>query len=92
MKLGKNGQILIPTDVSQRLGWTPETELDVVQRDNGLLLRPVETAPDPTEPKSDVDIRPDDELTFREFLERYAGSADAGFTTDEIMEMTRGED
>lgn len=89
MKLGPHGQIKIPDDVRQRLGWEAEAELEFVESGNRLTLVPAGNGkgrPD------GVDERPDDALTMREFLERYAGSADGGLTTDEVMAMTRGED
>ena len=38
-KLSTKGQLIIPRDLRQRLGWHPGTELEVEERDGGVVLR-----------------------------------------------------
>ena len=85
LTLGEKGTVSIPAEALRRLGWQEGRELllEVDKVSDKIELTPA--AP----PK---DERPDDELTFREFLDRYAGSATGGMSTDELMQMTRGED
>lgn len=87
VKLDKDGQIAIPLDIRRRHGWKEGRKFDLVERGDQLTLVP---ARDDTV-KQPVDLH-DHELSMREFLQRYAGVADGGLTTDEVMAMTRGDD
>ena len=43
--IDKAGRIVVPKEFRQRLGLRPNTELEIVDHPNGLLLRPVESRP-----------------------------------------------
>ena len=60
-----------------KYGITPETEMVFEGTDQGILLK--------RDPNQRVE-------RLREAIERVKGTADAGYTTEEIMQMTRGED
>ena len=85
LTVGEGGRIEIPAEALYRLGWGEGRELllEVDGVADRIALKPVAPA---------KDERPDAELTTREFLERYAGSATGGMTTDEVMALTRGDD
>ena len=85
LKLGEGGTIRIPQEALSQLGWHEGDELRLHVDGGAARIGPSPTV-------APVNDRPDDALTTREFLDRYAGSADGGMTTDEIMAMTRGED
>jgi len=44
-KLSAKGQVVIPKDVRDRLGWTKGRELEVVETPDGLLLRSIGARP-----------------------------------------------
>lgn len=39
-KLSSDGRVIVPKDVVDRQGWQPETELEVVESRDGVLIRP----------------------------------------------------
>ncbi len=43
--IDKAGRIVVPKELRQRLGLTPNTELEIVDHPNGILLRPLESRP-----------------------------------------------
>jgi AbrB family looped-hinge helix DNA binding protein len=43
--IDKAGRIIVPKEFRQRLGLRPNTELEIVDHPNGLLLRIVESQP-----------------------------------------------
>jgi antitoxin PrlF len=76
IKVANDGQVTIPRQMLQQLGVGPGNEVDVRRSANGtLVIEKVETE------------KPLDPDRF----EKLRGTADAGFSTDEIMAMTRGE-
>lgn len=83
VRLDNKGNIQIPEDIRRRHGWCEGTEYQVIDRDGRLTLVPMHGNGTPA---------PDDPLSTREFLERHAGSADGGLTTEELMAMTRSDD
>jgi AbrB family looped-hinge helix DNA binding protein len=81
MRITSKGQITIPKTVRDRAGITAATDLDVFYGDGKVVIEKVAN----TEAEKRRRLR-----EFEEWLERFKGTADAGLTTDEIMEMTRG--
>ncbi|MFL5258689.1 MAG: AbrB/MazE/SpoVT family DNA-binding domain-containing protein [Hyphomicrobiales bacterium] len=81
MRITTKGQVTIPKPVRDRAGITPYSELDVRYEDGKVVIEKVEI--DEAEKRRRL-------REFEEWLARFKGSADAGLTTDEIMEMTRG--
>lgn len=71
------GRIIIPKDVSDKLGLTPGEFVDVVANDHGAaVIRKVSAV---------TTAAPDR-------FERLRGSLKLGMTTDEFMAMMRGND
>jgi AbrB family looped-hinge helix DNA binding protein len=44
-RIDKSGRIVVPKLLRERLGLKPDTELELVERADGVLLRPVEQQP-----------------------------------------------
>ncbi len=76
MRITSKGQVTIPQDIRERFGLLPHTEVEFAVEGNVVVLRKAESG----------------NSRAREWLRRYRGSADAGMTADEIMQLTRGED
>jgi antitoxin PrlF len=76
MKVTVKGQVTIPADMRRRYGIGPDTEVEFRPTKEGILLTTAENAQE----------------RFDRWIERAKGSATTGLTTDEIMQMTRGED
>jgi AbrB family looped-hinge helix DNA binding protein len=47
-KLSAKGQLILPKEVRKRHGWEAGTVLEIVERGDGVLLRPVEAFPETT--------------------------------------------
>ena len=45
LTIDKAGRIVVPKPLRDRLGLTPDTELEILERADGMLLRPVEPRP-----------------------------------------------
>jgi AbrB family looped-hinge helix DNA binding protein len=45
LKMDAAGRIVMPKPLRDRLGLTPDTELEAVEQSGGVLLRPVEQRP-----------------------------------------------
>ena len=45
LRIDKAGRVVVPKLVRERLGLTPDTELEVLEQPDGVLLRPVEQGP-----------------------------------------------
>ena len=75
MKITSKGQVTIPQTVRDRCALLPGTEIDFTVRGDEVV----------------ISKRDQSETRIEGWLQDLIGSADAGLTTDEIMEMTRGE-
>jgi AbrB family looped-hinge helix DNA binding protein len=76
MKITADGQITIPKELRDKYGLHPDTEVELLDADGEMILRRAQ---------------PEDE-PFPAWVRRMAGSTKGKLTTDQIMEMTRGED
>lgn len=47
-RLSTKGQLILPKEVRERHGWAPGTVLEVVERGDAVLIRPVERVPETT--------------------------------------------
>ncbi|MDH6141562.1 MULTISPECIES: AbrB/MazE/SpoVT family DNA-binding domain-containing protein [Kitasatospora] len=75
MRLNSKGQVTIPAELREKCGLRPGDEVDVVEEDGGLRI-----------------VRRVGEGTRGQRLaRRMRGSAAGGMTTDQIMELLRGE-
>ncbi len=77
MRITSKGQVTIPKAIREKLGLLPYTEVDFVVV--GDSVRIVKAA------------QPKGETRGQRLVRLLRGSATAGLTTDEIMELTRGE-
>lgn len=76
VKITTDGQVTIPQELRERYGLLPETEVEFITGEGGVVIRPARTAT----------------ARFHEWLEKARGSATVKTTTDEVMRLTRGED
>lgn len=75
-KVTDEGQVTIPRHVLQQLGIGPGSEVDFRFAADGSVVIEKAEAAQPLDPDR---------------FEKVRGTADAGFSTEEIMAMTRGD-
>jgi AbrB family looped-hinge helix DNA binding protein len=78
MKVTVKGQVTIPASLRERFELKPGTEVEFVAADGVLQVRRRKSR---NQSMSPADL----------WLEKAAGSAKPGLTTDELMAITRGE-
>jgi AbrB family looped-hinge helix DNA binding protein len=76
MRVTSKGQVTIPQEMRDRYGLHPQTEVEFTTGEGGVVIRPARTK----------------KAKFREWLAKARGSSTVEMTTDEIMQMTRGEE
>ena len=74
MRVNSKGQVTIPIEVRQIAGLLPHTEVEFVVKGNTVIIKKAEN----TQRRS------------RRVLTAMRGKATKGFSTDEIMALTRG--
>ncbi len=80
MKIGAQGQVVIPAELVEQAGFGPGDELSVKIDSGVLTIRAANDRPEQVQDRG------------RTLVERLRGSAHAGgLSTDDIMAMTRGE-
>lgn len=77
MRLTTKSQVTIPQNVRRKLGIGPGSEVEIVPKGSVAILRPKKIA------ASSRDLPA--------WIKRATGTATGGLSTDEIMELTRGE-
>lgn len=82
MRVTSKGQVTIPQHLRRRAGISGGTEVDFAERESEITLRKA--------PARGRRERPADE-EFAAYLDRVTGIVDLGMTTDEFMEILRGE-
>lgn len=77
MLMNGKGQVTVPADIRAEEGWHPGDEFEFAREDGKIFLRPV----------------PREETRGARFARslRGKGTANMDKTTDELMEMLRGE-
>ncbi|WP_243901089.1 AbrB/MazE/SpoVT family DNA-binding domain-containing protein [Glycomyces niveus] len=77
MLMNTKGQVTVPADIRNRHDWHPGDEFEFVEVDGEVVLRPLPVA----------------ETRGQRFVRGLSGrgTADMDKTTDELMEMLRGE-
>lgn len=75
MRITFKGKVTIPAGLRQRLGLLPNTEVVFEELDDGVLIRPASSFRD----------------LITERIQSVRGVATAERTTDEIMQLTRGD-
>ena len=78
MRITSKGQVTIPVEIRERAGLLPGTEVDFELADDGVRLVPAKARRGETRGERAVRL--------------LRGSATVKMTTDEIMNLTRGED
>ncbi|MEZ5404890.1 MAG: AbrB/MazE/SpoVT family DNA-binding domain-containing protein [Verrucomicrobiia bacterium] len=76
MRITTKGQVTIPQNLREECGFLPHTEVRFKKMGNKVVIEKTSSR------RSQI----------REWIEKARGSATSGYTTDEIMRMTRGED
>jgi AbrB family looped-hinge helix DNA binding protein len=80
-KVTSKGQVTIPKHIRDRKGIAAGTRLEVTERGDDIVLRKAVRAK--------KDSRRD--MAFEAYLDRVRGSMKLGMSTDEYMELLRGE-
>lgn len=81
MRITSKGQVTIPETLRRATGLLPGTEVDFERHGDKVVLRRREVANGSKRARE-----------MREHLERLRGTAGPGWTTDEVMRLTRGDD
>ena len=82
MRVTSKGQVTIPKDIRRRTGIQPGTEVEFIDHGREVVLRRSAGA------KEGSKRRDED---FRAYLDRVTGTIDLGMSTDEFMQILRGE-
>jgi antitoxin PrlF len=82
MRVTSKGQVTIPMHIRQRRGMGPGTEVEFVEKDGDVVV---------TKTSGRVGSSGSDD-EFAAYLERVRGIVDLGMTTDEFMQLLRGDD
>ncbi|MDI6028637.1 AbrB/MazE/SpoVT family DNA-binding domain-containing protein [Corticibacterium sp. UT-5YL-CI-8] len=82
MRVTEKGQVTIPRNIRLKLGIMPGTEVDFVQRADGV----VELVRVPGGRESVL------HRSLEDWFAKVEGTSDGGLTSDEIMTLTRGGD
>lgn len=83
MRVTTKGQVTIPVDIRRRLDLTPGDEVEfVVSGDDVEVRKATRTEPTAMERRAAIET----------WLDGFAEGAAADWTTDDILDMTRGRD
>jgi len=74
MKITTKGQVTIPLEVREKMGFLPDTEVEFIISGNNVLLKKVRSP----------------SKRSRDLIARMRGKATVKMATDEIMALTRG--
>jgi len=74
MKITTKGQVTIPSEIREKHGFWPNTEVEFVER-NGRVL---------------IEKRAAGGSRGRQLVQTMRGKAEVAMTTDQIMKLTRG--
>jgi len=83
VRVTTKGQVTIPVHIRRRLDLTPGDEVAFVVNGDEVEVRKVSRA----EPSA-----ADRRAAIETWLDGFAEGAEAGWTTDDILDMTRGRD
>lgn len=78
MKINARGQISIPSELRKKLGLKPGMEIEMEIVAQGLLIHKKN--------------QQDQQDKVRSLIERMSGQGDIDLSTNQILQMTRGED
>jgi len=81
MRITSKGQVTIPEKLRRAAGLLPGTDVEFIRKNGEIVIR--------RRVGKDLSKRARE---IRDHLERWRGSAGAGWTTEKVMELTRGDD
>jgi AbrB family looped-hinge helix DNA binding protein len=81
MRVTSKGQVTIPKHIRRRAGIRPGAEVDFSEEDGTVLLRKTARRGKARSPDNG----------FADYLDSVTGVVDLGMTTDEFMQLLRGE-
>jgi len=81
MRMTSKGQVTIPSAIRLKLNLIPGDDVEFVEAGDEVKVRKVATV-SPEQRRANIEA----------WLKRFAGSGDSGWTTDEILDMTRGRE
>jgi AbrB family looped-hinge helix DNA binding protein len=81
MRVTSKGQVTIPKQIRRRRGIRSGAEVEFVERGPDILVRPTAGRRKPGRSEDDFSI----------YLDRVTGIVDIGMTTDDFMQLLRGE-
>ena len=76
LKIDRAGRIVVPKPIRQRLGLQPNTEIEIVEQADGVLLRPLERRPS---------------MIKKDGLWVHLGQIDATYDLDRLIDDVREE-
>ena len=79
VRITSKGQVTIPQRIRDRYGLLPDTDVEFVEVDGEVVIRRLTGA-------ERAGAKPD---RADRLIEQMRGTAQAGMTTDEVMELTR---
>lgn len=82
MRVTTKGQVTIPKAIRDRAGLRPGSEVDFSIENGRVVL---------TRPPSDTSQEERRKREFREYLDRVEGTLNLGMSTDEFMQLLRGD-
>lgn len=82
MRVTSKGQVTIPKDIRDRARIRPGSEVDFSIENGRVVL---------TRRPSDASQEERRKREFREYLDRVEGTLNLGMSTDEFMQLLRGE-
>jgi AbrB family looped-hinge helix DNA binding protein len=74
MRITSKGQVTIPLEIREKMGFLPDTEVEFVMDGKGVCLKRIERQ----------------SRRSRSLIARLRGKGTVRMTTDEIMTLTRG--
>jgi AbrB family looped-hinge helix DNA binding protein len=81
MRVTSKGQVTIPEQIRREEGLLPGTDVEFVREQGKVVLRARRQAG-----------KSKREREIRAHLDRWRGSAAPGWTTEKVMDLTRGDD
>ena len=81
MRVTSKGQVTIPKHIRHRAGISPGTEVEFREKGGEVVVTKSHLQKAPRHPSDD----------FADYLERVRGIVDLGMSTDEFMQLMRGE-
>lgn len=75
MRISRDGQVTIPQTLREKYGLTPDSEVELVDTGEGVIVRKIAS----------------NGRQFEQWAKQARGITRGGMTTDQIMDLTRGD-